>query len=333
MQAAVESVPLNRYLVLASGVGIEGRSFLSEVAQQSVVAVAQRHLHEDLSRAESSLTLDALLELAGDAKSLLIVLRAVEDPALIARSNGGLQVVRGRNAAPGAHELLVSPAVSQWLTRQSRAATGEVMIARQPWRIVGEATYLGRSRALEAYTNQETLRQTFRLGNVVSSAVLTIERLDRDRLGRLEQILGDLGSEIVSLRHYFERNAAALRSGLVAAWVPSLIFVSLCASVGAYVLMQLTRRDRSAWLTLCSALGFRAGHLRAAALIEGFLLGVLAASAALALVAAAVAGRVVDAALPGGGLGLQLQLSPGVLGWIFVAGAIAGLVAVTRSGR
>jgi putative ABC transport system permease protein len=214
-----------------------------------------------------------------------MTIRGVPDDVFDFRTTA--HIVEGREARPGADEVVVGSAIAGNFEGVELNGTFELRNNR-PVRVVGIFEDPGTAYESEVWSDLETARDAFGRQGLVSSVRVRL-RSASDFESYKEEVESNrqLGLQVLRETEYFEAQSEDLAGFIFALGFVIAFLASFGAMIGAMITMYAAVANRAKEIGTLRALGFGRFHILTAFLIESVLLsllgGALGLGASLAL--------------------------------------------------
>lgn len=300
------AAPEQAYLMLAAGAATEARSLipLSAYEQLRTGFSATPALRGQMPRGALVLPADIVIG-EQDNERLPTLLRGLQTG-----SDGtpdDLTLLSGRHPVPGRRELLLSPSLNAWL--RARQPGDTLKLAQVEWRIVGVAQRAGVGNQVEMVSTLSALRQQFQIDDIVSSIGMTLNPSQLAEVRKLSERIKGSRLELLQLNSYGGRFIDHLHAQIKRFWTAFLLLTLTLTGFGIHTIALALETERDKVRQLALMLGFMPQALRAGEIIEGGVIGTLAAGLAVLLYCALCQNLHLQSLLPSGAISLSLNAS------------------------
>jgi putative ABC transport system permease protein len=273
-------------IVLRDGADAELSSGI-EVAQVAIIEAAPQVRSRGQGTPDSTGEVVAVLAVAkADGSGLSnMTIRGVPDDVFDFRSTA--RIVAGREARPGADEVVVGSAIAGRFVGVGLDETFELRRNR-PVRVVGIFEDEGSSYESEVWSDLETAQDAFGRQGLVSSVRVRLRSAgDFDAYKDEIESNRQLGLQVLRETEYYEDQSEGTSAFITALGLVIAVLASFGAMIGAMITMYAAVANRAKEIGTLRALGFRRFQILTAFLIESMALslfgGLLGVAASLAL--------------------------------------------------
>jgi len=296
------AAPDNAYMLLAAGAVTEARSLiaLSTYTQLRTEFSASPMLRHQVPQGALVLPADIVID-AHRQERLPTLLRGVE-----VESGGnlaGLALISGRYPVPGQRELVLSPALNAWL--RARQPSDMVKLARRDWRVVGVARRAGADQQVEMYSTLSALQQQFQIVDFISSISLTLEPSQLAEVRQFGERLKGSRLELQQLNTYGSQFIDLLHAQVKRFWMAFLLLTMTLTGFGIHTVALALEAEREQVRQLALMLGLLPHAVRMSEIIEGALIGTVAAAFAAVLYATLSQNMHWQSLLPSGAINIS----------------------------